>query len=400
MPQTTTRSATPSSAAFRGNRAVDEHELVVAARRRVAEQRRPQPVDIKGHRHRQPSADPMTPFQRGRSRRSRRSGQARAGRRTPSPPHARSCRAPTHRFPASPTGPASPGGGPSAMSPSTMDRRRRPRRRRRRLQRRQVAMDIGQDRDSCRHRARLGSAWRTDHRICRNAGTVRSARGRGSDRSPSSTVLGCMAATASRGCPRRARRRSSGASSRPSEVRPATSDRRDLSVVPLHPAIVAQAAATARRCTGSAWLGVGRRGTQRAHDRHPLAGGRRAQRPAIRAVEVIRSCSTPRSQTRTSSTAAALHHGDGPALDDATGAPRCSSRQADQRQRTGKLADGIITVGAPLEKIEGSSPSSRRAPRAAKDRTPCPRFSIAHVLGETDEPRWPTPRSTNGPTGE
>ena len=179
-----------------------------------------------------------------------------------------------------------------------------------------------------------------------------------------------------------------------------------------HPVVIAHAAATLAPCTraasGWAWR---RRGAQRARHRRRLAGGR-----AIRIGDDVRG---DRDHQQ------ALHRQGRPARRARLHARerRSSTRARSRRCRStsprrarstprgpGKLADGMITVGAADEKIgmiwdklRGGRPRGRQGPDGDAEAAPDPRLVGAHGRGGRRRTRsssgptaaWPSPSRTS-----
>ena len=154
----------------------------------------------------------------------------------------------------------------------------------------------------------------------------------------------------------------------------------------LHPAIVAQAAATHGRHVPGPLLaraGLGR-GAQRARRRRLLARGARADGACARRSRSCASCSP----ARTSSTRASTSRWRRAAVDDAREPPPIYVATAGPitAERTGGLCDGLITAGAPDEKIKSMLERSEGAARPARTRRRCPSILQIHLSwAETDE---------------
>ncbi len=159
-----------------------------------------------------------------------------------------------------------------------------------------------------------------------------------------------------------------------------------------HPALVAQASATlAAMCPGRHWLGLG---SGEALNEHVIGGywpevGERSAR-LFEAVELITRLFTAsldgkdikhRGEHFTMETTRLWTMPDeAPPVLVATAGPV-------NARRTGRLADGIITVGAPLEKIEGLfAKFAQGAREAGKDPDTMPKVLQLHLSwAETDE---------------
>ena len=159
-----------------------------------------------------------------------------------------------------------------------------------------------------------------------------------------------------------------------------------------HPALIAQAAATLESMyAGRTWLGVG---SGEALNEHVIAGywpeaGERSRR-MFEAIEVINKLFTASAAGKD-----VKHDGEffkletsrlwtmpeqAPPILVATAGPI-------NAKKTGKFADGIITVGAPLEKVEGLfAKFAEGAKEAGKDPDSMPRVLQLHLSwAETDE---------------
>jgi len=155
-----------------------------------------------------------------------------------------------------------------------------------------------------------------------------------------------------------------------------------------HPAIVAQASATlAAMYPGRHWLGLG---SGEALNEH-IVGGRWPETPEriarmFEAIEVIRKLFTGRDVRhdgryyRLETTRLWTMPAETPPIYVATAGPITA-------KRTGSLCDGIITVGAPEEKIEGIfARFDEGAREAGKDPAAMPRILQLHLSwAETDE---------------
>ena len=166
-----------------------------------------------------------------------------------------------------------------------------------------------------------------------------------------------------------------------------------------HPAMVAQASATlAAMYPGRHWLGLG---SGEALNEHIVAGywpeARRADQPHVRGDrDHHASSSTPRSPARTSSTRGSSTSWSRP------GCGRCRRSPPEilvatagpvTAKRAGRHADGLITVGAPLEKIAGAVRAVRRGrPRGRQGpATPCRRCCRSTCPGpRRTRRRWRT----------
>ena len=155
-----------------------------------------------------------------------------------------------------------------------------------------------------------------------------------------------------------------------------------------HPAIVAQASATlAAMYPGRHWLGLG---SGEALNEH-IVGGHWPETPEriarmFEAIEVIRKLFTGRDVRhdgryyRLETTRLWTMPAETPPIYVATAGPVTA-------KRTGSLCDGIITVGAPEEKIEGIfARFDEGAREAGKDPAAMPRILQLHLSwAETDE---------------
>ncbi len=159
-----------------------------------------------------------------------------------------------------------------------------------------------------------------------------------------------------------------------------------------HPAMVAQAAATLEAMyPGRSWLGVG---AGEALNEHVIAGywpeaGERSRR-MFEAIDVIKQLFDASLQDKDTK-----HDGEFFKLETSRlwtmpeAAPPVLVATAGpvNAKRTGRHADGIITVGAPLEKVEGLFEKfSQGAREAGKDPDTMPRVLQLHLSwAETDE---------------
>jgi len=159
-----------------------------------------------------------------------------------------------------------------------------------------------------------------------------------------------------------------------------------------HPALVAQAAATLESMyPGRTWLGVG---SGEALNEHVIAGywpeaGERSRR-MFEAIEVINKLFTASAAGKD-----VKHDGEFFKLETARlwtmpdKAPQILVATAGpiNAKKTGKFADGIITVGAPLEKIEGLfAKFAEGAKEVGKDADSMPKVLQLHLSwADTDE---------------
>ncbi len=159
-----------------------------------------------------------------------------------------------------------------------------------------------------------------------------------------------------------------------------------------HPALIAQAAATLESMyPGRSWLGVG---SGEALNEHIIAGywpeaGERSRR-MFEAIEVINKLFTASAAGKD-----VKHDGEFFKLEstrlwtmpDKTPPILVATAGPINAKKTGKFADGIITVGAPLEKIEGLfAKFAEGAKEAGKDPDSMPKVLQLHMSwADTDE---------------
>jgi G6PDH family F420-dependent oxidoreductase len=159
-----------------------------------------------------------------------------------------------------------------------------------------------------------------------------------------------------------------------------------------HPAIVAQAAATLEAMNpGRSWLGLG---TGEALNEHVVPGywpeaGERSRR-MWEAVELINQLFAASLKGRDTKFAGEFFKMETTRLwsmPEAAPPVLVATAGPINARKTGKLADGMITVGAPLEKIEGLFGKFEEGAReAGKDPSAMPRILQLHLSwAETDE---------------
>jgi len=172
-----------------------------------------------------------------------------------------------------------------------------------------------------------------------------------------------------------------------------------------HPALIAQAAATLESMyPGRTWLGVG---SGEALNEHVIAGywpeaGERSRR-MFEAIEVI-------NKLFTASTAGkdVKHEGEFFKLEttrlwtmpDSAPPILVATAGPINAKKTGKFADGIITVGAPLEKIEGLfAKFAEGAKEAGKDPDSMPKVLQLHLSWADSDEQALTNALTEWPNG-
>lgn len=172
-----------------------------------------------------------------------------------------------------------------------------------------------------------------------------------------------------------------------------------------HPAVVAQAAATLEAMyPGRSWLGVG---AGEALNEHVIAGywpeaGERSLR-MFEAIEVIRKlfdASLAGKDVKHSGTYFTLETTRLWTMPETAPPILVATAGPINAKKTGKLADGMITVGAPLEKIDGLfAKFAEGAREAGKDPDTMPKVLQLHLSWDTTDEQALANAMTEWPNG-
>src|SRR6476646_8677398 len=172
-----------------------------------------------------------------------------------------------------------------------------------------------------------------------------------------------------------------------------------------HPAVVAQAAATLEAMyPGRSWLGVG---AGEALNEHVIAGywpeaGERSLRmfEAIEVVKKLFDASLAGKDVKHSGTYFKLETTRLWTMPETAPPVLVATAGTINAKKTGKLADGMITVGAPLEKIDGLfAKFAEGAREAGKDPDTMPKVLQLHLSWDTTDEQALANAMTEWPNG-